>query len=794
LALETLRSETTSQRRFLRAALVFFVGLAVLQNWPVLLGRVPLPMDIAFTFPPWETFQRPEFATQHAELGDLITEFYPWRAFTSRAVQHRVLPLWNPYSLLGTPFQATPLNALFYPLIILYYILPATLAWTLSYLLRPVLAGAFSAWFGRTIEMSGMGALLTGVCFAFSSFMVVWQGWPQADTALWLPLVFVGTEKLRQSPSVRTALGLSVACALTFLGGHPGIALYVFLAAGLFALYRVFWVSNDVERRTRFRFVSLAVVALALTVALTAVQLLPMLEWVRLTERSPEAAKGWYLPASKLVSFFCRDANSSPNYAGLVVPEEATYCGIATLVLAFFGFLRKERGMAVFFLLLAIFANQIVFGWGPGYWLSVRAPALKAFNNMRFVVIACFSIAVLAGLGLSFLQEQAARGPNRLKSRLRWWTCWIAAGAGIGVGIMVLQSFSNRAALARTSWIYRPEGAAVLLLLALLISCPFAERFGKHVGLAALLLGIADLLTFSYRHSPFFPAHDVFPTPPVLRKLRERDPSLYRVLTIDDSFPSNATLMYGFFSASGYEFPLARTLRVLHVFADGEIAPDVRANRLVRDRTRLLDMMNVKYLIGNAFLNSATALEADPRRFRMVLRDHDVEVVENLRVLPHAYLVPAEKTIVARSPEDAFQRVISPSFDPLRDAVIERTEANPRMPPPGTGPREMRLVVRSGINECRIDGDVPRASLLVLSDAYYPGWQVTVDGRRRELLRTNYAFRGVFVESGSHTIEFRFRPVSLMVGAVISGATLLLIALTPLTPMLVRRVARRPMS
>ncbi len=57
--------------------------------------------------------------------------------------------------------------------------------------------------------------------------------------------------------------------------------------------------------------------------------------------------------------------------------------------------------------------------------------------------------------------------------------------------------------------------------------------------------------------------------------------------------------------------------------------------------------------------------------------------------------------------------------------------------------------------------DTDRASVLVLHDIYYPGWEVLVDGERRPLLRTNLLFRGVEVPPGRHTVEFRFRPLSV---------------------------------
>ncbi|MBX9656795.1 YfhO family protein [bacterium] len=63
--------------------------------------------------------------------------------------------------------------------------------------------------------------------------------------------------------------------------------------------------------------------------------------------------------------------------------------------------------------------------------------------------------------------------------------------------------------------------------------------------------------------------------------------------------------------------------------------------------------------------------------------------------------------------------------------------------------------------------------LLVLADAYYPGWSATIDGISTDILRTNRAMRGVIVPEGNHRIEFRYRSRPFEVGSVISALTVL---------------------
>jgi uncharacterized membrane protein YfhO len=66
---------------------------------------------------------------------------------------------------------------------------------------------------------------------------------------------------------------------------------------------------------------------------------------------------------------------------------------------------------------------------------------------------------------------------------------------------------------------------------------------------------------------------------------------------------------------------------------------------------------------------------------------------------------------------------------------------------------------------------------LVLSDQWYPGWHGYVDGQPQEIYRANYLFRAVQLDAGSHLVEFQYRPVSFLVGSVITLVVLGCLAL-----------------
>jgi hypothetical protein len=63
-------------------------------------------------------------------------------------------------------------------------------------------------------------------------------------------------------------------------------------------------------------------------------------------------------------------------------------------------------------------------------------------------------------------------------------------------------------------------------------------------------------------------------------------------------------------------------------------------------------------------------------------------------------------------------------------------------------------------------------SILVLSEVYYPDWQVEVDGQPAEMLRADFILRGVALEGGEHEVVFRYDTTLIKKSAYASATTL----------------------
>jgi len=113
--------------------------------------------------------------------------------------------------------------------------------------------------------------------------------------------------------------------------------------------------------------------------------------------------------------------------------------------------------------------------------------------------------------------------------------------------------------------------------------------------------------------------------------------------------------------------------------------------------------------------------------------------------------------------------MIGKVFRPDREVLLEEGPPNFSPLPAGErdrvrGNREVEFISESN-NKLSLKVEAETESILVLSDTYYPGWKVFVNGKEEKILRANYNFRAVPLSKGVHQVEFRYDPVSFKLGA-----------------------------
>ncbi|MGQ0604703.1 MAG: hypothetical protein ACT4QE_23735, partial [Anaerolineales bacterium] len=249
------------------------------------------------------------------ERGDFSETFGVFRDLTYRAVSAGRLPLWAECLWSGYPLHADPQAQVFYPpawltfatLRVLgygHFPLEALAAETaLHYLLLSVFLYLFLC----SRKLHAAAAVFGAVTYTYGGYLT---GYPPLQTAvldtnLWLPVALLFAARLAERPAPQSFAPLAAPLALTlavaFFAGHPQTFLFVALVSLSYFTF-LFFQHHPTQR---VRFVVLLVSLVALTTALTAVQLLPLLQFILNSTRAglpfQRAASGF--PFQDLVSF-----------------------------------------------------------------------------------------------------------------------------------------------------------------------------------------------------------------------------------------------------------------------------------------------------------------------------------------------------------------------------------------------------------------------------------------------------------------------------------------------------------
>jgi hypothetical protein len=150
-----------------------------------------------------------------------------------------------------------------------------------------------------------------------------------------------------------------------------------------------------------------------------------------------------------------------------------------------------------------------------------------------------------------------------------------------------------------------------------------------------------------------------------------------------------------------------------------------------------------------------------------VLHEGPNRILRNLRALPRTRIL---HDVVRHPPGDldGIEKVLrAPGFDPRTTAVVEGRLPSALGP---AAPGETARLVAQSPRQVEVAVDVRSPALLVLSDAFYPGWRARLDGVETTIFAVNLAFRGVFVPAGRHRVVFEYRPGSVWLGAGVSVA------------------------
>ncbi|MSP12213.1 MAG: hypothetical protein EXR62_04555 [Chloroflexi bacterium] len=190
----------------------------------------------------------------------------------------------------------------------------------------------------------------------------------------------------------------------------------------------------------------------------------------------------------------------------------------------------------------------------------------------------------------------------------------------------------------------------------------------------------------------------------------------------------------------------------------------------------------VLHLRGMALLDTVTGehqtMSLAPPGTLSLIHSGDVKIYRLAQEQPRIFI--ARSVSYAASSAQALSHLIT--LDTSDEVVIETALPATSMPDPATAPGAWSIAVQQDAPEAiSLQVQSEHGGYLVVRDTFYPGWEVQVDSRPAPALRADGFFRAVYLAPGSHQVTWRYRPLSLTLGAALSlGALLALLGAWPL--------------
>ena len=691
---------------------------------------------------------------------DFRSIFLPYQAFYRSSVLAGQFPFWNPFSSLGRPFAADPQAIVFWPPNLVYLLTDIYLGAALLTWAHIALACWGSAKLCLRLGADRFPALASGLVFAASGKLT---GHFQAGhiqfvlSYLYLPALLYATMRVQDERSGRSVAFLALLSGVQFLAGAPQVYWNCALACAFFAVgqrgSRPWGASLRALAGEALRIVG----AYVLGLALSGVLLVPLWELVGQSNRSgPRGDFSAYgsLGANQWLSLFSLRVGTPfvVDWEMLLYPGEmVAIAGLAGLLV-----LGRKRlaGLVAVFIGSGFIASsgntvfyKILLHGLPGY-ASFHIHG-RTGSVIVYALVAAAAVFVSGG------------GNDRRR---------VAAVLGVGAAAALLFALVSPPSLLATPqpglglwWHSFFALASGCLILAAWLSCPSGKLRWALGGLAAYILVDDLFLADLTLKRTFLTGQSYSVEAPLAAALGEKglmapDRAPPRVFAPPTDVRGNAGMLYGFGTIVGSEaLALKRVWFYLH-WAVGVTPPE------------LSDIYYWEgFMAKGAFPVPWVGQVAGVSRERHAIEVHLPE--------PSRVWVSGRVREVADWSEGVGRLALG--HDPTKVTLVESAYARElpieRGDDPGTA-----AIAGFSRNSLSIDVDCRRASLLVVDEAWFPGWTAWVGAKSYPVIPVNGWMRGVALPAGHSRVEMRYYPSHFGLGLWISGLTALCLFLLSL--------------
>ncbi|MDP2649440.1 MAG: YfhO family protein [bacterium] len=779
--------------------IIVFLALTIIALFfflPIFSSKIPFNGNLLAAF--WSPFKFEKWANFSSGVPfkfmgvDEVREFYPLLDFTYDSIKNKTIPLWNPYNFSGYPHLANWASAVFYPLHLSMLIFSKVQTLIFLKISAIILSGFFTYLYLRSILLSKYSSLAGSLFFSLSSTMLVWNAeiWQSAHSFLWLPLAFFSIEKLTRTKKFSYAVLLSLSIALSIIAGYIQPTIYLLILVLAYSLFRTLLI--DKRNINNLVKISLGVI---IGLGMSGVQLLPGIESYLLSPRSMVGLKelniNFLVPLNQLVTFIVPDffGNITTQNWFLTRPgqyyENMIYVGLVPLILSFFAPLyKKAKPYFIFFLFFAFVSLSLALDLPTSRMLyDFSVPFLSSAIPIRIVFVLSFAISILGALGLEWWIENSDN-----KKKLITLLPLLLVFAILGMFLFYAVKTDLQIKGFPSNWYIISVRNSVIPIIvfifcfSILLFGFFKKSLRKILGLILCSVFLVQSFLFSQKYFSFSQKIFLYPKAPALEFIKENQ-GLYRYWGYGSaSLANNFATVYKIYSPEGYDpvniraynelLSSSRKAKYEGIFSrsDALLYPvaDFPFESSKSTKYRIMDLLGVKYIgFEKSEFEKIDKKRLDLERFKKAWEDSNFIVFENLKVYPRVYLASFYLNIPDR--KTAINKLYDPSFDSRKTVILSE-----KIPLQGGVGEGSASIVSYSPNKVEVKVESEKSQIVVLSDAFYPGWKAEVNNKPSKIFLANAAFRGVFVPEGKSNIVFKYSPLSFYLGSFITFFSLII--------------------
>ncbi len=715
---------------------------------------------------------------------DLHHYFYPLREYTIQCFKRGIFPWWNPYIMLGAPHFAAMQFGVLYPLTFIYFIGNFPFAFNLFIFAHLFLTAVFAFLFFRELKFStlacGWGALswmMSGYLASAINLLNI------LGSITWLPLVLLLFRRLLIKQDRRYCLWSALSLLMMFLGSEVGITVMtVWILLGCTLVYG--WRNGGVIAEFTLRVVEglrmtvrIWLPTVALFLGLSAFQWIPSLEYLLQSERVRidfKQASTWSVPPWDLLNLLVPFITDPwiPRQDYWVRQSLLTSYYVGSLPWIFLVWLLKwRRTVQVKWLLIGlVFSLALVLGkYTPVYHVFYYfLPGLSWIRYpARLFFIPTFLLCWLLACGLDGFLKNLKKYPQKQLAGSYLRIAFIFA-----VGFLFLRKWlpsfpADQPFFAKIALLNLWTIPAIWMMGWFLLW--FVSRFRKYhrwglVGLSLLL--VWDLGNVHRGINNTVSAKEFLQTAPSTEFLKKQtghfrvcpSPKLYSqfqylpakdfqsaMINSAEFCTPDQLVPFGIADVSGYDS--------IYLERYGKLWGALMSSKSPMEHS-LYHLLNARFLL------TPQPMPVKQKGFELVYQSQDFYIYENSWVLPRAFLVP--RVVFMSDPEKILEKIRDPQFQPEEEVILEGRADDYRLQTTDRGKTEKnqgRVEIQNySPNQVEIRVETTTPQILVLSDAYYPGWKATVDEQKVPVFRADYYLRAIQIPTGNHSVRFFYHP------------------------------------